>query len=269
MSVKSIEKTLATLDYFINSKSVDGLALKDICAHLGFKKSAAHHMLATICSKGYLYQDLKSKRYFLGSKIKQFSQLVLGGDTDFIDFAFEHIKKINQITGEAVHLAGFEGTRLITLKMIESTHPVRVDHGFLNKDHAFHATASGKAILAHMSKPNQDKIFKKNRVQFTKNTIINQSVLLAELAKIKKNGFSVDDEEFQEGVYCVGYPIFNQYHEPIGSVSCSSPKYKILNDKKYLEKIKNSTHHAAVEIGKYFKPKKIIKTTKGDRQYAA
>ena len=71
------------------------------------------------------------------------------------------IKKINQITGEAVHLAGFEGTRLITLKMIESTHPVRVDHGFLNKDHAFHATASGKAILAHMSKPNQDKIFKK------------------------------------------------------------------------------------------------------------
>ena len=68
MSVKSIEKTLSTLDFFINSKSTDGLALKDICAHLGFKKSAAHHMLATICSKGYLYQDLKSKRYFLGSK---------------------------------------------------------------------------------------------------------------------------------------------------------------------------------------------------------
>ena len=159
MSVKSIEKTLSTLDFFINSKSKDGLALKDICAHLGFKKSAAHHMLATICSKGYLYQDLKSKRYFLGSKIKLFSQLVSEGDSDFIDFAFEHIKKINQITGEAVHLAGFEGTRLITLKMIESTHPVRVDHGFLNKDHAFHATASGKAILAHMSKANQDKIY--------------------------------------------------------------------------------------------------------------
>ena len=91
--------------------------------------------------------------------------MVSEGDSDFIDFAFEHIKKINQITGEAVHLAGFEGTRLITLKMIESTHPVRVDHGFLNKDHAFHATASGKAILAHMSKANQDKIFKKKSLK--------------------------------------------------------------------------------------------------------
>ena len=269
MSVKSIEKTLATLDFFINSDSKLGLSLKEICASLGFKKSAAHHMLSTICSKGYLYQDLKSKKYFLGSKIKQFSQLVVNPDSDYIDYAFEHIKKINELTGEAVHLAGFEGTRLITLKMIESTHPVRVDHGFLNKDNAFHATASGKAILAHMSKQNQDKVLKKNRVQFTKKTIINQSFLIAELTKIKKNGYAVDDEEFQEGVYCVGYPIFNQYHEPIGSVSCSSPKYKILRDKKYLEKIKNSTYHASLEIGKYFKPKKIIKTIKGDRQHAA
>jgi IclR family acetate operon transcriptional repressor len=268
MSVKSIEKTLSTLDFFISSDSKNGLALKDVCAALGFKKSAAHHMLSTICSKGYLYQDLKTKKYFIGSKIKQISQLATIGDSEFINYAFEHIKRINQITGEAVHLAGFEGTRLITLKMIESTHPVRVDHGFLNKDHAFHATASGKAILAHMSSQDQEKVLKKNRQEFTKKTITNKSALLTELVKIKKNGFSVDDEEFQEGVYCVGYPVFNQYHEPVASISCSSPKYKILQDKKYLEKIKNSTHHAALELGKYFKPKKTIKP-KGDRQHAA
>ena len=268
MSVKSIEKTLATLDYFINSDLSKGLALKDICSDLGFKKSAAHHMLSTICAKGYLYQDLSSKKYFIGSKIKQFGELTSVTESEFINYAMEYVKKINEITGEAVHLAGFEGTRLITLKMIESRHPVRVDHGFLNKDHAFHATASGKAILANMTMQNQEKILKKNRQVFTKKTIINKTGLLNELAKIKKNGFSIDDEEFQEGVYCIGFPIFNQFHEPIASVSCSSPKYKILQDKKYFEKIKNSTHHASIEIGKYFRPKKN-KTTKGEKQHAA
>ena len=268
MSVKSIEKTLSTIDYFVSSNSKNGLSLKDVCGELGFKKSAAHHMLATICSKGYLYQDLKTKKYFIGSKIKQISQLSTTDNSEFINFAFEHIKKINLITGEAVHLAGFEGTRLITLKMIESTHPVRVDHGFLNKDHAFHATASGKAILANMNPQYQEKVLKKNRQEFTSKTIINKSALVTELSKIKKNGFSVDDEEFQEGVYCVGYPVFNQYHEPVASISCSSPKYKILQDKKYLKIIKNSTYQASLEVGKYFKKKKTIKL-KGDRQYAA
>ena len=52
MSVKSISKTLNTLDYFLESDSRKGIGLKEICDHLGFKKSAAHHMLATICDKG-------------------------------------------------------------------------------------------------------------------------------------------------------------------------------------------------------------------------
>ena len=91
--------------------------------------------------------------------------------------------------------------------------------------------------------------------------------MLKELNAIKKNGYAIDDEEFQEGVYCVGCPVFDQYHEPVASISCSSPKYKIIRDKKYLDKIKNLTHQAAVEISKYYQPKKIIK--KGEKKYAA
>ena len=267
MSVKSIEKTLSTLDFFISNMKPGGLALKDVCASLGFKKSAAHHMLATVCQKGYLYQDLKTKKYLIGSKIKKMSKLAILDDSGFSDFAFDQIKKVNDETGEAVHLAGFEGTRLITLTMLESKHPVRVDHGFLNKDHAFHATASGKAILAHMNLANQEKILKKNRVKFTEFTITDKVTLLKELSAIKKNGYAIDDEEFQEGVHCVGCPVFNEYHEPVASVSCSSPKYKIVRDKKYLDKIKSFTQQAAFEISKYYKPKKTIK--KGERKYAA
>ena len=60
MSVRSIEKTLDTLDYFLRKDARNGIALKEICDELGYKKSAAHHMLSTICDKGYLYQDLKT-----------------------------------------------------------------------------------------------------------------------------------------------------------------------------------------------------------------
>jgi len=264
MSVKSISKTMDTLDYFLESDSSKGISLKEICDHLGFKKSAAHHMLATICDKGYLYQDLKSKKYFLGSKLKKFGEVIDLNANSFINFADPFLKKINDATGEAVHLASFEGTKLITLSMLESTHPVRVDHGFLNKDNAFHATASGKAMLAYMSDASQKKILKNRLEKFTSFTITNVKQLSEELKKIKKNGFSTDDEEFQPGVFCVGYPIFDNENKPFASISCSSPKFKITSDKKYLDKIKNSVKFSALEIGKYFK-----KTRKKGDKHAA
>ena len=40
-----------------------------------------------------------------------------------------------------------------------------------------------------------------------------------------------------------------------------------LIDKKYLDKIKSFVQQAAIEISKYYKPKKTIK--KGERKYAA
>jgi IclR family acetate operon transcriptional repressor len=268
MSIKSIQKTLNTLDFFLNNKSISGISLKDLCFELGFKKSAAHHMLSTICNNGYLYKDARTKKYFLSSKIKKFAEVINLNNQSLIDYCLPFLKKINNETGETVHLSSFEGNKLITLKILESIHPVRVDNGFLNKDNAFHATASGKAILAFLNFNQQNQILNKNFFRFTKKTIVNRDLLFNELNNIKKKGYAIDDEEFQEGVFCIGFPIIDENNLPIASISCSSPKYKITNDKKYLLKIINSTKNSILEINKYFQ-KKINKPTKGDKKYAA
>ena len=268
MSIKSIEKTLNILDFFLNSKTKLGVGLKDLCFALGFKKSAAHHMLSTICNKGYLYKDGETKKYFLSSKLKKFAEVSSLSKQSFIDYSLPFLKKVNFETGEAVHLSSFEGNRLITLKMLESTHPVRVDNGFLNKDDAFHATASGKAILAYLKFSQQNIILKNNFFKFTETTIVKRSFFLKELDKIKKKGYAIDDEEFQEGVFCVGFPILDENNLAVASISCSAPKYKIINDNKYLLKILNSTKNSALEINKYFY-KKINQQTKGENKNAA
>ena len=114
----------------------------------------------------------------------------------------------------------------------------------------------------------QNQILNKNFFRFTKKTIVNRDLLFEELSNIKKKGYAIDDEEFQEGVFCIGFPIIDENNLPIASISCSSPKYKITNDKKYLLKIINSTKNSTLEINKYFQ-KRINKPTKGDKKYAA
>lgn len=255
MSIKSIQKTLNTLDFFLNNDSISGFGLKDLCSQLGFKKSAAHHMLSTICNSGYLYKNIKTKKYFLSSKIKKFARVINLSNQSFIDYCLPFLKKINNETGETVHLSSFEGNKLITLNILESIHPVRVDNGFLNKDNAFHATASGKVILAFLNFDQQNQILRENFLKFTKKTVVNRDVFFNELNNIKKKGYAIDDEEFQEGVFCIGFPILDENNLPIASISCSSPKYKIANDKKYLLKIINSTKNSTLEINKYFQKK--------------
>jgi DNA-binding IclR family transcriptional regulator len=94
MSIKSIEKTLNILDFFLNSKTKLGVSLKDLCFALGFKKSAAHHMLSTICKKGYLYKDVESKKYFLSSKIKKFVEVSSLSKQSFIDYSLPFLKNL-------------------------------------------------------------------------------------------------------------------------------------------------------------------------------
>lgn len=151
--------------------------------------------------------------------------------------------------------------------MLESTHPVRVDNGFLNKDEAFHATASGKAILAYLKFSQQNIILKNNFLNLLKILLLNNHCFLKNQIKLKK-GYAIDDEEFQQGVFCVGFPILDENNLAVASISCSAPKYKIINDNKYLLKILNSTKNSALEINKYFY-KKVNQQTKGENKNAA
>jgi DNA-binding IclR family transcriptional regulator len=48
-------------------------------------------------------------------------------------------------------------------------------------------------------------------------------VELVELDLIRERGFSIDDEENEEGVRCVGLPIMNASGQPVAAFSVSAP----------------------------------------------
>jgi DNA-binding IclR family transcriptional regulator len=62
--------------------------------------------------------------------------------------------------------------------------------------------------------------------QFTSNTLTNPAKLRAELANIRKRGYSIDDQEMVMGVFCVGMPIVDRSGRPVGAISISGPSPK-------------------------------------------
>ncbi|HZD50130.1 MAG TPA: IclR family transcriptional regulator C-terminal domain-containing protein, partial [Silvibacterium sp.] len=42
-----------------------------------------------------------------------------------------------------------------------------------------------------------------------------------------RRGYAIDDEEIEQGVRCIGAPIFNEHHRAIAAVSVSAPTSRI------------------------------------------
>ena len=67
----------------------------------------------------------------------------------------------------------------------------------------------------------------------TSKSITDPVELKAELEVARHRGFSLDNEEYLEGVYCVAVPVFGRNQKVVGAVSISGPVVRFSRDKAF------------------------------------
>jgi IclR family acetate operon transcriptional repressor len=98
-------------------------------------------------------------------------------------------------------------------------------HTPLGLREAPHATAAGKAILATLPQQRVLAICAETGLaRRTPHTITDTGTLLSALAAIRRRGFAVDDEEDNEGVFCVGAAFFDHHGVCAGAISVTGIK---------------------------------------------
>lgn len=218
--IQSVDRALVLLEYLARVKKP--VRLSDISQFLDLNVSTCHHLLSTLMGRGYVSQST-GRTYILGSKLSELAG-VGGSQFDLVGLAMDELHQLNADTGETVHLATRQGNELVTLTVLDSHHALRVVSGPGPKLHAFHAIATGKAILAWLPDPVIDRILSDRELKkFTEKTITSKVELIEDLRRVRRHGFAMDDEEFQPGVVCVGAPIRDGTGAVMGSFSCSMP----------------------------------------------
>jgi IclR family transcriptional regulator, acetate operon repressor len=220
-TIQSIDRALDLLDILAAADSE--LALGEIAGKAGLNSSTCHHLLATLCKRGYVGRNPRARTYFLGARITELSNRRLK-QFNLIDLALPELRQLNTATGEAVHLAVLQGNALVTLAKLDSRLPVRVGSDEAGKANAAHATATGKAILAWLPEAEIARVIASNGLtRFTDKTVATIAALMDDLRQVRRNGFAIDREEFQPGVVCVGVAIRDHAGAVIGSISSSMP----------------------------------------------
>jgi DNA-binding IclR family transcriptional regulator len=212
----SVIKAFIILDFIASN---GGISLTAVSKKLGTSKSTAFRYLTTFEKLGVVNRD-DSDRFTLGPKLIELAGVYLR-DNSLRKVTEPFLNQLAEETKETAHLAVPSENEVVYIDKVDSSHSIQMASRIGGRM-PMHCTSLGKAILAH-SLDQVEEIIDEGLTTQTPNTVRSPEALREELEFVRSKGFSIDDEENELGVRCVGSPIFNHAGKAIGAISVSGP----------------------------------------------
>ena len=217
---------------------------------LDLNKSTIHRLLAVLEHHRYVERDLLSGKYRLGLKLAELGNIALSR-FDLQATARRFVERLVQETGETAHLGILQQNEVVSLVNVETQRSVRTP-STVGRRSPIHCTSQGKLLIAFRPKMEIDQILRAYRfVPYTKRTIRQSSGYRAELLKVRNLGFAVDDEEFEEGLRCIGAPVRDHSGKVIAAVSIAGPTFRITAERtpELIQKVVTVAHDLSEALG--------------------
>lgn len=219
--IQSLEKGLDVLQAFRSSETLN---LREIAQACGITSGSAQRVAYTLEQCGYLKKDPHSKRYRVTVKAVDLSYSYLAREPLFQN-AHAVLHQLNQECGEIVNLSvpGDDGHMVFVMRVPTSKHiPVYMPVG---SRIPMHASASGRAILAHLPPDELDHTLAGATMQkHTPHTTTDLTAVRQLIDEARENRYAYADEEFFQGDVNVAAAVLDQDGRPMAAINISVPK---------------------------------------------
>lgn len=194
--VQSVERTFELLELMADAGGE--VALSDLAETSGLPLPTIHRIMRTLVSSGYARQQ-PSRKYALGPRLIRLGETAsraLGS------WARPYLVELTEATGETSNMAVLDGEQIVYVAQAPSQHSMRMFTEVGRRVDA-HATAVGKAILANLPDDEVTQLLSRARMRpQTERTITTVAAMREELARIRTEGYAMDDGEQEVGVRC-------------------------------------------------------------------
>jgi DNA-binding IclR family transcriptional regulator len=223
-ALSGADRVLAALK--VLAERPKGVRLSELGAELGAPKSTTHRVLATLRRSELAEQDAEG-RYHLSP---QFTRLAFRhyealGDWNIVQGVLDALVRRFR---ETSYYARLEGASVVYQAMARSQGQLHTASVVGDRADAW-STSLGKALLA-ATLPDRSSVerFVEEHGPLrshTPNTLTTAAALHAELAATRRRGYSVDNEENEPGVVCIGFPVhLRPSDRPTGAISVAAIK---------------------------------------------
>ena len=226
--IQAIERAVAILGAF--SAEEPELRVADLAERLNLHKSTVHRFLVNLERAGMVERSPRSSRYRLGLRLFELGSLVVRR-MDLWDEALPFLEALVRETGETGHLAVLDGGEAIYIERVEARRALRVPSA-VGRGYPAHATNLGKVLLAHTDPREVDALLSVGTLRpFTPHTITDPDELRDELRTIRHRGFAIDNEEYDEGLRCIGAPVRDYNGRVVAAIGIGGPVTRVTPDR--------------------------------------
>lgn len=222
--MKSLLKAIDIVDAVAYAGSA---GIRELSSLTGFPPSTTHRIVATLMAKNYLRQDPYTKRYSLSFRFLQLGSQVQK-QFNLVSIARPHLERLMAEAKESVNLAVQDGDSIVYLDCVQSNYSMLQLFTKPGARVPLYATAVGKMFLSCMSESELEAYLKRTRLTLTTPyTRIERSKIIEDMKDIRLQGYSVDDEEMEEGVRCVAALIYDHHSQPAAAISISGASMRV------------------------------------------
>ncbi|MEO1493291.1 MAG: IclR family transcriptional regulator [Pseudomonadota bacterium] len=194
----------------------------EINRSVGLPKQTLHRQFAHLEEAGFLQREHDGRSYSPGPRMRSMAYGVISS-TRVRAARLAVMSRLAEEIGETCNLALPERDAMIYLDRVETKWPMRIQFPIGTKV-PFHCTASGKLYLSSLPKARLERMVNNMTLEKkAKNTITDRGDLLAELGKIRGQGYSEDNEEFVDAMIALAVPINDENGRLVSTLAFHAP----------------------------------------------
>lgn len=219
----SLARGLAVIQAF--SQRRHHLTISQVSTTTGLSRAAVRRCLYTLAKLGFAGSD-DNRHFFLRPRILALGHSYISS-MPLATAAQPVLEHISHLLHESCSIATLDGVEIVYIARANVTRIMSIDLGVGSRLPAF-CTSMGRAILANLPPEELDSILA--RVEFkryTERTITNPAKLTQALRQIRRDGYSIIDQELEHGLRSMAVPIQNPSGKVVAALNIGAHAQRV------------------------------------------
>jgi IclR family pca regulon transcriptional regulator len=225
--IAGFAKGLAVIEVF--DEQNQKLTISQVSERIGLERATARRCLLTLTRLGYAEYD--GKFFTLTPRMLRLGYAFLSS-TPFISIVQPFLEELSQKTGESCAVAKLDGTEIVYLARASNQSRIMTVSRNVGGRLPAYGASLARVILASWPADDARALLESApRPKLTANTIVGIEELMDELAQVRQQGYSINDQETAIGLRSIAVPLVNGTGKVIAGLNIGVQTDQVSTDK--------------------------------------
>ena len=241
---KSVVKAMTLLREL--GRHPQGITVTELAQNVGLSRPTAFRLLLSMEQVGFV--DRTDNNYTLGWEVARLGRLAdptAGVGAKVQPILERFAQEINETATFALNKSA---TEYDLIAEASASRMLSVSQLYVHRQYPLYASATGKILLADLDDAKIIQLLPEKLTPITRRTITDRGVLLQEIHEVRRNGYSVLDNELEEGLFAVAVAVRDADGFLIGGLTATGPDQRMKSGR--LPSIVEHLHITAEKIAK-------------------